>query len=145
MRQLALPLTQSHGVRDVPRERSDGRGMPRRTRIPLVERPDEPGENPPGQRRVLPRALPGSNDQPRHVREGEDADEDEDDGAESDLVVDGDDRYRKRDVDCKRGRIRVRLESVSETIAVEQAQESAATIPKFSDSSSTAASGSDRR
>jgi hypothetical protein len=89
-------------MRDVPREGGDRRGMPRGARIPLIERPDEPGENPPRQRRVLPSAFAGRHDQPRHVREGEDADEDEDGTGDSSVRVDGSCRHRQCQRDQKR-------------------------------------------
>ena len=89
-------------IGDVARERGDRRTMARRTRVALVEGPDEARQDAPGQARVLARAFACGDDEPRHVRERDDVQQDEDESDEAELGVDLGDRRDDRDVDRDR-------------------------------------------
>ena len=81
---------------DVAGEGGHRRAVARRARVALVERADEPGEHAPRQVRVLARALAGGDDQPRHVGERDDVQQDEDQREQAELRVDpGDDRQQR--------------------------------------------------
>ena len=73
---------------DVAREGGDRGAVARGARVALVERADETAEHAPRQVRVLARALAGHDDEPRHVREGDHREQDEDEGREAELGVD---------------------------------------------------------